>query len=649
MQAKIKRLLEPIQVGPLLLKNRMIMSPVRTRFATVNGEVTDQLIDYYIARARNKPGMITTGSSYVDYRHVAEPLIRIDDNKFLPGLSRLVDVIHVNNVPVVIQLNHKGAFGTDPISPSGVASYTMARKAYVQPRAMTLGEAEEARDFFIAAAVRAENIGFDGVEIMGGASYLLQQFVSPHTNKRTDRYGGSFENRITMPVEIVRGIRGKCGSSFVIGYAMVADELLPGGTNLEESKAFAKVLEKEGVDYISVMVGTYETGGSEEGRGRCLWQRRGLFDISQQFKEIVDNMKVFARSAGAHDLAMWEEALEKGQADAITLGRPLLCDPELPKKVSEGRPDDIRLCVRCGYCTERGVIQSGQVDCALNSELGREREYAIKHTANPKHVLVIGGGPAGLEAARVAALRRHEVTLMEKEAQLGGNLRIASLAIGKEHYKSYFLDWLEHQCRKAGVKIELSKEVTRMSIEKAKPDVVIVATGATPVIPEIHGVNMPHVVMAADVLTGRVRVGKKVIVAGGGQVGVETSLSITEKGLAESVTIIEQYGIAADMYSVNRAYVLTVLLPKYGIKTFTNMHIEEIKGEGVVARARDQEWKKYIFEADTVVIAMGYTPNRAIYEGLSDQVQELYMIGDCVKARQIANAVHEGAYVARQI
>jgi pyruvate/2-oxoglutarate dehydrogenase complex dihydrolipoamide dehydrogenase (E3) component len=262
--------------------------------------------------------------------------------------------------------------------------------------------------------------------------------------------------------------------------------------------------------------------------------------------------------------------------------------------------------------------------------------------------LIVGGGPGGLETARVAVLRGHDVTVMEKEAELGGNLKIAALPIGKGEFKTYFVDWLESQCKKTGVNIELNKEATPEIVKAYKPDVVIVATGASPLTPDIPGITKPHVVTAVDVLTGKAQIGKKVVVAGGGQIGAETADFIAEKGLAESVTIVEMLPmIAMDMDSMNMSYFMMNIVPKYGLQSLVNMKISEIMDDGLLAI--DKDWKQHNIEADTVVIAMGYTSNRAIYDALKGEVPELYIIGDSAKPRKIVNAVHEGAYIARQI
>ena len=650
MASEIKMLVEPVQIGPLLLKNRIAKSAVWSRMASVEGEVTQQLVDMYENFAKGGAAMVIIEGIAVDGRHTwVQPQIRIDDAKYLPGLRRLVDVIHLNGAACEFQIMCSGAFGTDPISPSGVPSYASARTHIVEPRAMSLSEVEEMRELFIAAAVRAKAVGCDGVLIHAATSYLLQQFNSPHTNKRIDRYGGSLEGRMQLHLEIVRGIRQKCGPSFVIGCSITANELQPDGIIMEDAIAFAKALEQEGVNHIDYSIGTYETQSSEGGRGASYRQPKGAFEYAEAFKKEVHELKIFARPWGQQDPVKWEEALQKGQCDVIQGGRSLLSDPELPKKVTEGRLDDIRLCTRCGMCVEYGAIKDYQVACAQNPELGKEREYAIKRIASePKGVVVVGGGPGGLEAARVAALRGHNVTLMEKEAELGGNAIVASIPTGKEDLRTFFVAWLERQCKKAGVKIELNKEVTPSSIKELKPDVVIVATGASPLIPSIPGIDKPQVLTAADVLTGKAGVRGKVIVVGGGEVGVETADFVAEKGLAESVTILEMLPeIGADMTAKNKDYIVGNVLPKEGVMMFTSMRVYEIKDNMVLAL--DKEWNNHQFEADTVVNAMGYVPNTTLFEALEGEVPEIYKIGDCLKPRKILDAVHEAAYIARQI
>ncbi len=649
MGKELKMLCEPIRVGPMLMKNRIAKSATWTRTASVEGEVTQQTLDLYESFARGGAGMIMIEGIAVHGGHTwLEPQIRIDDPKYMPGLRRLVDIIHMNDSLCEFQLMCSGAFGTDPISPSGVPSYASARTHIVEPRMMSLAECEEMRDLFIAAAVRSKAVGCDGVLIHAATSYLLQQFNSPHSNKRTDRYGGSLEGRVQIHLEIIRGIRQKCGPSFGIGCSITANELQPDGIIMEDAVAFARILEREGVDHIDYSIGTYETQSSEGGRGASFRQPKGAFEYAEAFKKEVRNLKIFARPWGQQDPVKWEEALQKGQCDVIQGGRSLLSDPDLPRKVTEGRLDDIRLCTRCGMCVEYGAIREYQIACAQNPELAKEKEYAIRITSTPKKVVVVGGGPGGMEAARVAALQGHNVTLIEKESELGGNAIVAAVPTGKEDLKDYFIAWLARQCEKAGVKIELNKKATPAVIARLKPDVVIVATGASPLLPAIPGIDKPHVVTAADVLMGRRKVKGNVIIIGGGEVGVETADYIAEKGVAKSVVIVEMLPvIGADMTAKNKDYIVDNVLRKLGVKMYTNLRVTDIKDGKVIAT--DREWNKREFEADTVVNAMGYVANTGIYEALSGKVPRLYRIGDCIKPRKMLDAVHEAAYIARQI
>ena len=649
--SQFQLLAKPIQIGSLKLKHRMVMGPMWTRYCTLNGEVTQQMIDYYSARARGGPAMIVIESTAVDRRYgLSEATLRLDGLEVQPGFHRLVEAIHLNGAAVLVQLVHVGAFSANPISPSGVPSIIMGGVGVVQPRVMSLEEKEEARDKFISAAVRAKEVGCDGVLIHGNTAYLLHHFVSPYTNKRTDRYGGSIENRMRLPLEIVKGIRQKCGVEFVLGYELVCDEFLPGGITYEQSIPFAKALEQEGVDFLDIAVGTYETFAStDRSPGQTKYTRFGEWEHTEVFKKEV-KVPIVHRAHGDYDPFSWEKHLGAGHADFIQVAKPLLCDPELFNKILEGKIEDIRICTACVHCLDVGVIGHQLVECALNPEAGRERDYAIQRVPKAKRVLVVGGGPAGLEAARVAALRGHEVTLMEKDAEPGGNLRFLSLCVDNEPYGS-FRDWEVRQCRNAGVRFELNKEATLEAIQETKADAVILATGAPKrIIPNIPGISNSHVVTPEDVLTGRVSIGKRVVVIGGNRIGVDIAYTIMKKHLAETVTIIEQQSVPSvgyDMEVMNMAMMTMCLLAKLGVRAFTGTRVEEITDNGV--RVIDPEGKKKKIEADTVVYSAGYTPDSTLYEVLLGKVKEVYAIGDCVKKRTVRDAVHEAAFVARQI
>ncbi|MGA3207462.1 MAG: FAD-dependent oxidoreductase [Syntrophales bacterium] len=647
MKRPFKKLSEPIRIGSMVPKNRIWLSPLWTRLASVNGEVTQLVIDHYVARAQGGAGAITQESTAVDGRHVwFEPELRIDNDCYGPGLHRIVEAVHMFNTPIICQLHNSGMFGTDPISPAGVACFDLGMGHYIQPRVLSYSEIEEAREMFIRAARRAKIIGYDGVELHGGTSYLLEQFISPHTNKRTDKYGGPIENRMLLALEIIRGIRKECGLDFPVGYTLIDSDLQPHGINIEEALIFAKNLEREGISYVDLQSrGTYETFHFEESRGSCMRQKKGQFDIAAVFKKEL-TVPVTTRAAGHKDPRVWEDAVSKGQVDAIRVGRQFLADPDFAKKVLNGDIENVRPCIHELNCLETGVMKPWNLTCGVNYELGKG-ERVVEPSATPQKVLVIGGGPAGLEAARVSALRGHKVTLLEKRSELGGNLVTASLPIGKDDINK-FIGWAERQCRNLGVRIEVNVSNIDGFIKEIKPDAVIVATGACPMIPRIPGIDKPHVVVAEDVLKNKATVKGKVIVLGGGMVGVETADFIIENDLAKDVTIVEMLPeIAADMNPLEKGYLFVNIIPKLGLKMMTNMKAEEITDRCLVVI--DSKWRRHELAADTIVLAVGYYSDQSVYDSLKDRIGKVYIVGDGLKPRRAVNAIHEGHFVARQI
>jgi NADPH-dependent 2,4-dienoyl-CoA reductase/sulfur reductase-like enzyme len=460
------------------------------------------------------------------------------------------------------------------------------------------------------------------------------------------------ENRMRLPLEIIRGIRQKCGPDFVIGYVIVADELLTsGGLTLDDNVIIAKMLEQEGIDYLDSMVGVYETfATSERSPGHSKYTRFGAWEQTKAFKKAI-KIPVSHRAQGDYDPLSWEKHLSTGDADFVQLAKSTLCDPDIYTKTLEGRLEDIRGCTCCCRCLENQIIRRTQVECALNPETARERDYEIKRTSNPKKVLVVGAGPGGLEAARVAALEGHNVTLLDKEAEPGGNLRFIALCLDNEPYGA-FRDWEVRECKKAGVKFEFGNEATAEIILQFKPDAVILATGAPErIIPDIPGISKPNVVIPEDVLTGKARVGEKVVIIGGNRIGIDIAYTLAKKGLAKNITIVEPKNVPVvgyDMETLNMLMQTTVMLPKYGVQALTGTKVEEVTDTGVVVVS--PEGKRIKIEANTVVLSMGYAvPGKSLYEALVGKVKEVYAIGDYVTPRTVRDSVHEAAFVARQI
>ena len=519
-------LFSPIQINTMVLKNRIVMTAMHLGY-TPEGKVTERLVEFYALRARGGAGLIIVGGCTIDPCAGMADMISIKDDSFLPGLERLTSAVKAEGAKIAAQLYQAGRYahssmigGKKPFSASAVRSKFTGET----PRPLDLDEIPGVEDRFAEAALRAKKAGFDAVEILGSAGYLISQFFSPLTNLRNDRYGGSFENRMRFGIEVVEKVRHAVGASYPILFRLAGNDFMQGSNANREARIFASELEKAGVDCFNV------TGGWHETRVPQLTMhvpRKAYTYLAQGIRSAV-SVPVIA-SNRINDPRLAEEVLEEGQADLVTMARALLADPDLPDKTLQGKEHLITHCVACNQgCFDR-VFQYEPATCMVNPAAGMETEFAVTAAPKKKKVLVVGGGPAGMKAAVTASDRGHQVILVEKSGQLGGQLLLNERIPGREEILLAAGD-LEKNLRARPVEIVLGKEANEAFIREIAPDALVVATGATPLLPSIPGINHPKVALAWDVLSGKATVGKKVVMVGGNAVGLETALYLASQG-----------------------------------------------------------------------------------------------------------------------
>ena len=639
----LTRLFEPGSIGTMELGSRIIMAPMGTLFANEDGSVSDRLCRYYEERAKGGVALIIVEVTAVARGGKAHPReLGIYEDEFIPGLRRLVDSVHQYGVSIAIQLHHTGrqttaeAAGGQPVAPSAIPCPLLK----VMPRELTTEEIEHLAAAYGEGARRAKEAGFDAVEIHGAHGYLICQFLSAYSNKRTDRYGGDLEGRMRFALDIVARAKEKVGTDFPMLFRLSAQEYVPGGLTLDETRIVAQRLQDAGVHCLDVSAGNYEAGHMIIQPG---WLPRGcLVPLGEEIKRAVSiPVSVAGRIS---DPVLANTIIEQGKADFVSLGRPLLADPELPNKAREGRLEDIRMCTACCHCVDSVIGNAQPLTCAVNAAVGKEEAIPVP-ALRPKRVLVVGGGPGGMEAARVAALRGHAVTLCEKEQVLGGQLLMAAIPPGKEELATT-TRFLSLQLSKLGVEVRTGQKATVDSITEMKPDAVVVATGSSTVRPDIVGASLPHVVMARDVIMDTKAVGQKVVVVGGGRVGCETAELLASRG--KEVTLVRMTGhgrLAGDMGVMTRRQFLAKLRQS-PIAIEAHSPVERITREGVII---GKDGQSVLVEADSVVLAPAPGSDNQLAEQLKGLVPELHIIGDSAEPRGIADAIHEGFRVACEL
>lgn len=640
MAQRLQKLFTPIRVGGLELKNRIIMPPMIERLAT-DGVPNDAVKDFYAARARGGVALIVLTPGIVDMSMASPIQLGIYDDSFIPGFAEFTGLVHSCGARMGIQLMHLGRQGGEipnyrPVAPSPVP---LTPRDEV-PHELTTGEVDGLVEKFAEAARRARAAGFDMVELHGCHGYLLSSFLSPLTNQRRDRYGGSVANRARFVVEIVRHIKERAGRDLPVSVRMNGSDYMPGGTTPDMARQTAALLVEAGADMIGVSGGAY---GSYPVIVPPYDQPRGSnVPLAAAIKEVV---KVPVSVAGRlDDPLIADGVLVAGKADLIAVARGLLADPELPNKAAGGDFAGVRRCIACNVCIDGDPTPVSPVTCTVNPEAGREREMAIAPAARGRKVMVVGGGLAGLEAARVAATRGHQVTVWEEKSRPGGQWLLAARPPHKEDHL-LLLRYLLGQLERLGVEVRCGEKVTADTVARARPDVVLVATGARPLAPPIPGADGPGVVTAWDVLGG-LEVGRRVLVVGGGLTGLETAELLA--GAGREVVVVEMLGRAgADMGGTIRWHLMN-RTKGLNIRTFVSTRIKEVRPGGVVEVSRegaDEVWEAF----DTIVLACGVRPEDVLSSQLAGKGPEVHVIGDAARPRRGLEAIRSGAEIGRRL
>lgn len=654
-------LFEPIKVGSMELKNRICMPAIHHCY-TPDGMVNERLIKYYEARAKGGAALLIVGGCTVDTVGGGPMMIGLHDDRFIEGLTSLIEPVKSAGARVAAQLYQAGRYthsmfsGQQAMAPSAIAS----RFTRETPREMTEEDIETVIENYASAALRAKKAGFDAVEIIASAGYLICQFLSPVSNQRTDRYGGSWENRCRFGVEVIKKVREKTGPDFTLLVRLSGNDFIPGSNTNKEAAAFAVELENAGTDCFNVTGGWHETRvpqiTGELPRGGFAYLARGVKE-AVQVPVIASNRINDPREA--------EQILQHGLADLINMGRPLIADPDLPNKAKAGRNASIRRCIACNQGCMDSVFTLQDVFCTVNPLAGREHELQIKAAEQPKHILVVGGGPAGLEAALTAAQRGHRVTLWEKGPRIGGQLSYAALPTGKHDF-STLLDYYAHELAHLGVEIVLNREGSAEKIAAFNAGAVILATGASPCGAPFPVADPEKLVPALEVLDGTVNPGKKVAVVGGGAVGCETAITIAEMGtisaetlkfLVENeaedietlrrllnrgtrqVAIVEQFkGVGRDI-GISTRWVVMKNIRRLGIKVLDETKVIAVTAEGLIL---ENDGEETLLPSDTVVLAAGARSVNDLTEQLKGRVAELHLVGDALRPRKLTEAIREG-------
>ena len=606
----LKHLFSPFKIKQCALKNRIVMPSLASFLIENDGSITDNTVEHYRRRAAGGPAMVIMEACAVSPEGIVSPhQARIFDDRFVEGLAKIAAAMKSEGAVPAVQLHHGGrqisskVIGRRPVAPSPLPC--PAIQGEVDP--LTIEEIQELVTKFGDSATRAIDAGFELIEIHGAHGYLINQFLSGFSNIREDRYGGDLPRRTQFAREIVQEVRRRVGPDFPISFKISAVEFVENGLVVEDSIRILKILVDAGIDIVQVSAGNDAT---PEWISQPMFMKKAcLADFAGQIKE---SLPIPVMAVGRiNDPFIAEEIIAKQKADLVCIGRGLLADPEMPIKAKEGRFDDIRTCIACNTCMV-SIFRYGRVECLVNPAFGREKEMEFRPPEKIRKVMVIGAGPGGLNLAWVAAKRGHQVHLFEKNSNIGGQLSLGSVPSHKKEIQNLIL-FLQKQAEKYHVHFHLNTDATMDTVRDLDPDVVVVATGSTPLFPTVPGMQNNMVVSAPDVLATRHLDRKKTVVVGGGATGCEVALYLAESG--SPVTLIEVLPkIGMQLESMTRKVLLKTMREK-NVQIHTGFSLKMIEESGIVMNKNGRELS---IEAERVVVATGCRSDDTLYNAIKD-------------------------------
>jgi 2,4-dienoyl-CoA reductase-like NADH-dependent reductase (Old Yellow Enzyme family) len=637
-------LFKPIIIGAMNVKNRLLMSAMSINFGVdEKGYVTDQLTQYLVTRARGGVGMMLVGGGGVHPEGVELPdLPALWEDGCVPALSRMVAAVKPHDCRFGMQLMHGGrqSYHDRKVAPSAIPAPALAKGV---PRALTREEIPGIAGAFGSAARRCRESGFDFIEIHAAHGYLINQFLSPNANHRTDDYGGSFDNRIRFLLEVLAEIRAACGEDFPVGLRINGQDFIEDGWTLEDAVRLAPILEQRGAAYLHVSAGVY---GSKQLTIPSMYVPQGCFiHLAEAVKKVVTIPVIAVGRIKTPQMA--EQILGDGRADMVALGRSLLADPQWPNKVATGRINQIRPCIGCCLGCIHMVFQLEPGGCVVNPDVGREFQLgALEQTRHPKIVLVVGAGPAGLAAARMTALRGHRVTVCDQQAETGGMLRLASKPPGRGELMDV-VAFFSAELRRLGVELHLGRTLDETLLEFLHPDAVVLATGSLPDMPILKGLYSTNMQLCTvgEVLSGDVDPGLRVIVWGGDQAGLVLADYLSESG--KTVVVLHRKAHFGEEMSANDRYYLRERLNKGSVTLYKGVRVSRFLTDGVIFHSTVGEVT--LTEYEGVVLSDSFISVRQDANLVRQFGLDPIFIGDAKQPRHVMYAIGEGEEVGRDL